>query len=191
MKKRSFTIIELLIVAGLIVFMSAMLLSGISGAFTKNSQARTKDVILKTDIAIRSYKKNHDDGLMPFYNTWTQGALVADGTELSISANLVALEKFEEVISKDQNGTWAILDAFESEDYPNGRPLWIMFSQDYMTSDNTDLSQPAYTTDGYPAARKVPIVDQYYEPEGYHIISAGPDGDFDTDNDNIYNFNLY
>lgn len=195
----SFTMIELLIVSGLIVFMAALLLTGIGKVFDKNSKASTRDTIMKVDIAIRAFKKVSEDGLYPFQNYWDEGRLIETNPEATIAANLAELEKFEEVLSRDSSGNLAVLDAFGDDGF--GNPLWVIFSRDYSISDNTDpfFDPFDHLGDGIPHAKKMVILDasgnakleQYYNPEGFQIISAGPDGDYDTEGDNVYNFDVY
>ena len=188
-KKPSFTMIELLIVCGLIVFMAGMLLSGIGGVFEKNNKARTKETIMKLDIAIRGFRKK--EGRFPFDHSWVGGTMIAnDDADTTISANLAKLEEYEEVLIKDSNDDWAVLDSFEVDGH--GKPLWIILSYDYTNSDNSSPSMNFDPSiDEKPQAKKVSLVDQYYQPDSFQIISAGPDGDYDTETDNVYNFDVY
>lgn len=153
--------------------------------------------VTKTDVQVThtNGKMDPDDPDLPSDITLDPVA------ENDFYAQLLSLERFEDIVSTDESeyenafmsrkkgGTTystsinnrmsgtrqaMVLDSW-------GHPLWIIFKEDY------EESGFLYRVAG---ARENSFLEEYYRPDDYQIISAGPDGDFDTTRDNIYNFDV-
>jgi type II secretory pathway pseudopilin PulG len=171
LRKKYFTIIELLVVISIIAIMAGMLIGGLGGASDKKLEVATKGEIMKLELALEKYKADFGD-YPSFFSA-----------NLQVSSNhaLIAdLLKYESFSVDDQGG---VVDAWE-----NG--IFFIHNKDYVSS-----YADATKTKEHP--KKISTLDVYYNPRSFQLISAGKDGYIyqnstgtDKTTDNIYNFDV-
>jgi general secretion pathway protein G len=160
LKRKHFTIVELLVAISIIAVLAGMLVGGLGGAQEQGSKAATKADILKLEMALEQYKR--DNGAYPWITisdpkTLTQNP-TSDANDPSI-ADILAFESFT------VNDSGAAIDAWDNIIY-------------YIPNN----SYGSGATPGETIFNGV-----YYNPKSFQLISAGPDGTIGNDDD-IYNF---
>jgi len=201
MRQAGFTLIELLAVLLIISILVSVLVVQLrdSEEAARINMARTD--LGKLEAAVKSYA-NENGGAPP--SSFGAGQEVAnDGTNVGIEALVVALwsKKYEaggllndvrdQLVNTDVDRSGKQLTDFGNRDLleipdPWGNPVAYIEHADYPLTNRRYLtveSETGQEIESIPLAFKNATTGQYYQPNGFQLISAGPDGRFGTDDD--------
>jgi type II secretory pathway pseudopilin PulG len=161
--RKSFTIVELLVVITIIVVLAGMIIGGVGGATKKQNEVTIKANLMKLEMALERYKT--DNGVYPWttsQNLKTISEIPSNSDPDKIKYNaLLSYETFE-ATSEDKDGIV--------------QPIYFIPKEVYTTASSpsaVNLSQAGLT-------------NIYYNPSSFQLISTGMDST--TTSDDIYNF---
>lgn len=196
-----FTLIELLAVLLILSILVGVLVTQLRDAEgAARVQMATTD-LAKLEAAVRSYA-SENGGAPP--SSFQAGQEVAnDGANVGIEALVVALwsKKYEagglledvrdKLVNTDGDRSTKQLTDFGNRDLleipdPWGNPLAYIEHADYDLGNRRYLTidlETGQETESVPLAFKNKSTGQYYSPNGFQLISAGPDGVFGTEDD--------
>jgi type II secretory pathway pseudopilin PulG len=104
LKRKHFTIVELLVAISIIAVLAGMLVGGLGGAQEQGSKAATKADILKLEMAIEQYKR--DNGAYPWATT--------NFSDLNSSLSNPTVAELLKYESFTVNGSGEAIDAWEN-----------------------------------------------------------------------------
>jgi len=195
--RRGFTLIELLAVIVILSVLAYFLVTNLSGASKLMDIEITRTNGTKIAIAISEHVE--DTGDYPRSNFGGEWGDPPDNTNLGSECLYLTLcaEKgagygeFDEMLGNLDNDQMArringfnALALFELCDQW-GNPYAYFHNRDYAREDQYVTLDPATGESITSTARalKNAKTQRYYEPRGFQLISAGPDGEFGTEDD--------
>jgi prepilin-type N-terminal cleavage/methylation domain-containing protein len=202
--RRAFTLIELLAVIVILSILAYFLVTQLTGATRVMDVQVTRVEGLKIKAAISEY--SNDMGDFPrsnFTADWGDPPnnvnLGAECLYLSLCADkAVGDGKFDESLVNVDGDQLArrvtgfeVLTLFELGDQW-GNPFGYMHHRDYAREDQYQTEHPdtGESITSVLRAAKNPATGRYFEPRGFQLVSAGPDGEFGSDDDVPINFTL-
>lgn len=166
-RRRSFTIIELLVAISIIAILAGLMVGGLGGVNKQSSKAATKADLMKLEMALNQYYQ--EQGSYPSAVNMT--IKNEDGQDLGCyGLSPTDIKKLMSYESFTVNQNNIAVDSWDRE---------IIFEPNSKYS-STDSNSKAEQVSG--------LTGVYYNPKSFQLISAGEDGDPTTDNDNVYNF---
>ena len=160
--KKSFTLVEVLVVITIITILAGMILGGIGGATTQSLKANTKSTLTTLTSAIEKYKEKNGDYPAEWLSPrWTD--LAYSGNNLG--THIVQLLNYE---SFPVATSGCVIDNWD-------KGIRFIPAIHYGFSSSNVAVNPSL------------LPGVYYNPNTFQLISAGPDGIFGN-GDDIYNF---
>jgi prepilin-type N-terminal cleavage/methylation domain-containing protein len=208
LQRAGFTLIELMAVLLIISVLTTILVVNLAGAQESSEIQNTRQLIASLDAVIEDYNSNRE-GDYPRSSFDEASGVSNDGTNVGNEALVVALfsEGWEagggmtnladELINLDGDRSGKKLTDFGSRELLEiadawGNPLAYIHRIDYelkprpyMTFDGEDGSELI----SMPKAQMNATTGRFYKARSFQLISAGPDGEFGTEDD-ITNFNI-
>lgn len=197
-----FTLIELLAVIVILAILAAFLATNLKNASDTMDVQVTRVNGLKIKAAIDEHIDDTGDApRSSFIAEWGEppnnSNLGAECLYLSICAeNASGFGLFDEMLCNGDGDQTAkrvpgfeALTLFELGDQW-GNPYAYFHHRDYSREDQYETVEPetGEPVTSRASAMKNPDTGRYYEPRGFQLISAGPDGEFGTDDDVPINF---
>lgn len=174
-RRRCFSIIELLVVIGIIAILVGIFLSASGSSMDGQLKAETQGTINQVQLAIDQYMA--EEGSYPSTSAFGVSRLL-QWTNTGSAKNIIAdLRSYEPFLISDHEGKNAILDAWDN-------PILYIPSDEYENAYEDNEVVEVKISDSVLAN----II--YYNHRTFQLISAGEDGDFLTKEDNLYNFDL-
>ncbi len=200
--RRAFTLIELLAVIVILAILSYFLVTNLTGASRVMDVQITKVNGQKIVGAISAH--SDDKGDWPrssFTSEWgdppNNSNLGSECLYLTLCADKAAgdglFDEFLGNVDGDQLARrvsgFEVLTLFELCDQW-GNPFAYFHNRDYGREDQYETLHPetGESITSVARARKNPATQKYFEPRGFQLISAGPDGEFGSDDDVAINF---
>lgn len=197
-----FTLIELLGVLIIISILAFFLVTRLADSEDVVKRKLAREEIEFVGAALGEYEIEKGD--YPPSTALGEWGAAPNATNLGIEALYVSLwqkgidgagVKEDKLVNVDQDAAVKrltvnpALDLFELAD-PWGNPLAYFHHRDYDRRDLYTTEDPATgeVIDGEVGARKSSKTGAYFNPHEFQLISAGPDGQFGTDDD-VGNFN--
>jgi type II secretory pathway pseudopilin PulG len=149
-KKRHFTIVELLVVITIIAILAGLTLSFLLKSQEPGFRVATKATILNIERALDSYKVSN--GHYPLESI--AGAInLSDASNSEVKSAIVELLKLESFSVNDQG--------VPEDDWEN--PIYLIYAKNYGVS---------------PLAASIPSLSEqvFYNPNSFQIVSGGSDG---------------
>lgn len=202
--RRAFTLIELLAVIVILSILAYFLVVNLTGASRVMDVQVTKINGQKIAAAIGEY--SNDKGDFPrssFTADWGDPPnnvnLGSECLYLSLCADKAVgdglFDEFLVNVDSDQLARrvsgFEVLTLFELGDQW-GNPYAYLHHRDYAREDQYQTAHPdtGESLTSVLRAAKNPQTGRYYEPRGYQLVSAGPDGEFGTDDDVPINYQV-
>ncbi len=202
--RSGFTLLEILAVILIVGILSAVLITQLGGAEDAAGAVNTRSFLATLQEIIAEYERNEGGDFPPSTFTAEQG-VPNDGTNVGIEALVVALysdgynagghELEDHLMNTDGDRSSKTLTDFgnrklnEFVDYWDN-PIAYIHRRDYGADDRPYLvydPEMAEEVRDFPKAYKNPTTGQYFRNTKFQLISAGPDGRFNTEDD-ITNF---
>lgn len=200
-----FTLIEILAVILILGILASVLLVNLRDTQGATLVSDAKMELTKIGSAIDHYASEY--GAAPLSSFTPEQEVANEGTNVGIEALVVTLfsRKYEaggllskerdELENTDGDSSTKRLTDFDTRDLlefvdPWGNPIAYIERNDYAANNRLYLTYDAETGEEVTStatAYKNPRTGQYYRPQGYQLVSAGPDGRFGTDDD-VTNF---
>lgn len=171
-----FTLIEILVTIAIIAILFAISVAGYSIAMQKSAESQTIAIIEQIKTGMTSYK---DDTGYFIQNPDSDVSFlldVPDAPEMGADAT--------DDIDNDGDGNIDI-DGVASN--PNINPDLGIDFQDYVNIKDSNLDNDRYVLDAWGSKLRYQCPGTHNRT-GFDILSAGPDGDYTTTNDNINNW---
>jgi prepilin-type N-terminal cleavage/methylation domain-containing protein len=198
---RGFTLIELLAVLLILSILISVLLYNLRDAQGAAQATAARQRLTVLESAVRNYQ--NDNGSAPPSSFGPQQEVANDGTNVGIEALVVALfsKKYEAgglladvrdgLVNTDGDRSPKQLTDFETRDLleipdPWGNPIAYIERADYGVTNRRYLTYDVETgarLESVPVAFKNATTGQFYNAQGFQLVSAGPDGRFGTEDD--------
>jgi prepilin-type N-terminal cleavage/methylation domain-containing protein len=201
--RAGFTLVEMLVVIIIISILSYILIVNLAGAKETVEVGTTKNHIGLIGATLSTYSDTHGDyapaDFLPEWGTApnaTNGG--AEGLYLTLCAEgapgFGTLDKADQLCNTDADSLSKRPKGFESAELFEladrwGNPIAYIHHKNY-ARDELYVTQSPETGEEITStvrAVKNEKTGRYYEPQGFQLISAGPDGKFGSDDD-ITNF---
>lgn len=196
-----FTLIELLAVLLILSILVAVLVSQLRDSQAAVNTETARQQLMTLEGAIRSYQ--NEFGSAPPSSFVPAQEVGNDGTNVGNEALVVALwsKKYEagglladvrdKLVNTDGDRSTKQLTDFDTRELleivdPWGNPIAYIERSDYPQTNRRYLTyevESGQAVESVPQAYKNPSTGQYYNAQGFQLISAGPDGRFGTDDD--------
>lgn len=202
-QRAGFTLLELLAVIMIVGILAAVLITQLSGGERAANTVATKTFMQTLEAIVGEYEREF--GRFPSSSFSAEQGVASDGQNVGVEALVVALysqgwEAGGHEIEDDRfSNTDEDFSGSSLTDFGNrklleladswGNPIAYIHRLDYHVDNRayvtiTDENKKART---FPKAYKDPVKGRYFKHNRFQLISAGPDGRFNTDDD-ITNF---
>lgn len=196
-----FTLIEILAVLAILGILTVLLLTNATSARDAADVEATRQLLARIETAIDHYERERGD--YPPSSFGSEQGVANDGTNTGVEALVVALWSdgwdagglLDDVADRLENGdddrSPTVLSDFETRALLEivdawGNPIAYLHRRDYERRDRPYLTFDPSTGEElttYPAAFQNSATGRFYRATSYQLVSAGPDGRFDTEDD--------
>ena len=207
-RRAGFTLLELLAVIMIVAILSTVLITQLGGAEKAANTVATKTFMQTLEAIIGEYQREY--GRYPPSSFTAEQGVPNDGENVGIEAMVVTLfsKGWEagghEVEDNRFGNTDEDLSGRSLTDFGNrklleivddwGNPIAYLNRLDYGTDNRAyvTITEENELVRSFPQAYKDPVKGRYYKHTSFQLISAGPDGIFNSDDypsdDDITNF---
>jgi len=200
-RRAGFTLIEVLTVILIISILAAVLVTQLGGATEAAKRDTARQDLAKLEGAIQSYQ--NEFGACPMSSFTPAQEVSNEGANVGVEALVVALwsKKYEagglledvrdKLVNTDGDSSPKALTDFGNRELleiadPWENPVAYIERADYGVVNREYMlfdGETGALESTAPAAFKNPRTGQYFRPQSFQLISAGPDGKFGTEDD--------